>query len=69
MLAQQATRRVEAAQALAPLLTRELLHEVTALVPDVWLEDEPGFDGADAVRAAYVDHLLRRVAAGERWQP
>ena len=69
VLSAQATRRREAADELAPRVTRELLEQAVALVPDVWLEDEPGFDTAEAVRAAYVDHLLRRVAAREVWQP
>ncbi|RII13998.1 hypothetical protein DSC45_22095 [Streptomyces sp. YIM 130001] len=47
--------------ALAPLVTEELLTEVAADVPDAWLEDEPGFEGPDAVRRAYVDVLLARV--------
>jgi hypothetical protein len=69
VLAAQATRRQEAADALATSVTRELLEQVVQLVPDVWLEDEPGFESADAVRAAYVEHLLRRVAARKAWQP
>lgn len=69
VLGAQATRRAEAADALAPLVTREVLSEAVALVPDVWLEDEPGFGSADEVRAAYVDHFLRRVAARAVWQP
>ncbi|MCU1693682.1 MAG: aminotransferase class i and ii [Frankiales bacterium] len=54
---------------LAPRVTRPLLEEVLALVPDVWLADEPGFDSADAVRSAYVEQLLRRVAASGSWAP
>ena len=54
---------------LAALVDRSLLSSVVALVPDEWLEEEPGFDSAVAVREAYVDHLLRRVAAREVWQP
>ncbi len=54
---------------LAPMVTRELLHEVLALVPDTWLVDEPGFASADAVRAAYVDHLAARAAASGAWAP
>ncbi|MEW2530960.1 HipA family kinase [Streptomyces sp. NPDC047071] len=50
-----------AAAALAPLVTKELLTEVTADVPDAWLDGEPGFDGADAVRQAYADALLPRA--------
>ncbi len=69
VLAEQATRRAEADEALAPRVTPELLGEVVALVPDVWLEDEPGFEDPDAVRAAYADHLQRRVAAREVWRP
>ena len=45
-----------AAAELAPLVTEELLTEVTAEVPDEWLADEPGFDtpgrGAPRVRAS-----------------
>jgi len=69
VLAQQATERAQADAELAPRVTGELLERVVALVPDVWLEDEPGFDSAPAVRAAYVDHLLRRVQGHEGWRP
>ncbi|MFF1509762.1 HipA family kinase [Streptomyces sp. NPDC058326] len=51
-----------AAADLAPLVTRELLDEVAADVPDEWLVDEPGFDSTDEVRAAYVEALLSRAA-------
>ena len=69
VLAAQATARTAAAAELAPRVTRSLLEEVVALVPDPWLEQEPGFEDAAAVRSAYVEHLLRRVDARERWQP
>ncbi|MGA5169604.1 MULTISPECIES: HipA family kinase [Streptomyces] len=65
-----------AAAELAPLVTEELLTEVTADVPDEWLVDEPGFDTADALRRAYVEALLpraatihERIALGERTRP
>ncbi|MFG2769538.1 HipA family kinase [Streptomyces sp. NPDC048350] len=51
-----------AAAELAPLVTRELLEEVAADVPDEWLLDEPGFDSTDELRQAYVDALLPRAA-------
>ncbi|MER7520512.1 HipA family kinase [Streptomyces sp. NPDC126499] len=51
-----------AAAELAPLVTRELLTEVAADVPDAWLVDEPGFTSADELRAAYVEALLPRAA-------
>jgi hypothetical protein len=69
VLAGQATRRPQAGSELAPRVTPDLLGDVLALVPDAWLEDEPGFDGAGAVRDAYADHLLRRVAAQGEWAP
>lgn len=46
---------------LAPRVTEELLREVTALVPDEWLADEPGFDGPDEVRRAYERVLADRA--------
>ena len=64
-----ATRRVQAGDALAPQVDRALLASVVSTVPAEWLEDEPGFASADAVREAYVDHFLRRLAARQAWQP
>ncbi len=57
----------EAHDALAPLVTGDLLAEVVALVPDGWL----GGDNREpaALRAAYVDHLSARLAAADAWLP
>ncbi|MFF0362542.1 HipA family kinase [Streptomyces sp. NA02536] len=51
-----------AAAALAPRVTEELLAEVTAEIPDVWLAGEPGFDTPDDLRAAYARPLTARAA-------
>ncbi|MDF3291692.1 HipA family kinase [Streptomyces silvisoli] len=51
-----------AAAELAPRITETLLREVTALIPQEWLLDEPGFGTADAVRRAYADVLGDRAA-------
>jgi hypothetical protein len=51
---------------LAPRVTRDLLTEVVALVPDAWL---PGPAPAAAQRDAYVEHLLARVAGDRTWLP
>ncbi|MDK1344733.1 hypothetical protein QNO09_15745 [Streptomyces sp. 378] len=51
-----------AAAALAPLVTEELLAEVTAQIPDAWLTDEPGFATPDDLRQAYARPLLARAA-------
>jgi hypothetical protein len=51
-----------AAAELAPRVTADLLAEVTAEIPDVWLADEPGFDTPDGLRHAYARVLLARAA-------
>ena len=57
-----------AASVLAPRVTAELLGNATAVVPDVWLEDEPSFGSVDEVRAAYIERLLVRLAARSTWE-
>ncbi|MGA4838805.1 HipA family kinase [Streptomyces sp. G45] len=54
---------------LAPLVTKDLLREITAEIPDVWLADEPGFPTPDALREAYVTHLAARARASAAWLP
>jgi hypothetical protein len=51
-----------AAADLAPRVTEDLLAEVTAEIPDAWLEGEPGFDTPDDLRRAYARPLLARAA-------
>ncbi|MFF5796558.1 HipA family kinase [Streptomyces albogriseolus] len=61
---------VRAADAeLAPRVTEDLLRSVVAQVPDAWLAGEPGFGSPEAVRAAYVSHLLARARASAAWLP
>jgi hypothetical protein len=55
--------------ALAPLVTRPLLSEVLALVPDAWLEGPSPEDAPAAVRERYVDQLLARLGARASWLP
>jgi hypothetical protein len=54
---------------LAPQVTGDLLGDVLSLVPDTWLEPAPGMDDPAAVRAAYVDNLLARLAGPRAWLP
>ncbi|MEU0935101.1 HipA family kinase [Embleya sp. NPDC005971] len=59
---------------LAPRITRALLTEVLALVPDEWLESGDaeralGLDSPDALREAYIAHLSARAAAPRAWLP
>jgi hypothetical protein len=58
-----------AADELLPRVTPELLRGVTALVPDEWLADEPGFDTPGDVREAYVGLLASRAAHAPLWVP
>jgi hypothetical protein len=55
--------------ALGPLVTRPLLTDVLAQVPDAWLEGPLADDPADAVRERYVAQLLDRLAARDAWLP
>jgi hypothetical protein len=52
--------------ALAARVTRDLLEQILALVPDPWLETD-GFDDASAVRQAYARVLLARVQHPQAW--
>lgn len=48
---------------LAACLGRGVLERILAEVPDAWLEGEPRFPDPADHRAAYVDHLARRLEA------
>lgn len=50
------------------LLSREVLVEVLAEVPDTWLEPVPGAETPGALRAAYVEFLLARLET-RQWLP
>jgi hypothetical protein len=69
VLSGQATARAAADGELADRVTASVLQDVLDLVPDIWLSDEPGFDSADALRAAYVHHLHQRALRHEGWRP
>jgi hypothetical protein len=62
-----ATALAEADAALSAALTPEVLRGAVGLVPDEWLTEEPGFEGADEVRAAYVEYLAARLAGPRAW--
>ncbi|MGX7679752.1 HipA family kinase [Jatrophihabitans sp. DSM 45814] len=56
-------------------ISRELLADVLAQVPDEWLEPVPaggvevGLSGPAEVRLAYVEHLIARLENRGRWLP
>jgi hypothetical protein len=54
---------------LAPLLTADAIDAAVGDVPEEWLEDEPGFEGPDAVRAALRNWLAVRAADPRAWLP
>jgi hypothetical protein len=62
---------VKAADALlAPLVTTDVVDAATALVPDEWLAEEPGFDSPDKVRKAFADWFAARLRAPRaEWLP
>jgi hypothetical protein len=51
----------EADAAMSALFSPALIREVVALVPDAWLATDGAFASPAAVRAAYVQHLSRRL--------
>jgi HipA-like kinase len=61
-----ATELAAAGAQLAARLEGEVLERVLAEVPDGWLEGEPRFPSLAEHRAAYRDHLARRLAAAPR---
>ncbi|WP_433799100.1 HipA family kinase [Actinomycetospora sp. CA-084318] len=65
-----ADARASADASLSSLVTRPLLEEVVAEVPDDWLVGglDADFPTAGAARSAYVEHLLARVAE-RAWAP
>ncbi|MBW8483739.1 HipA family kinase [Actinomadura parmotrematis] len=69
VLTPYATRLAEAEAEFLPRVTPALLREVVALVPDRWLEDEPGFGSVEELRAAYVEILADRAARPRDWLP
>ena len=54
---------------LSPRVTADLLQRAVDDVPEEWLVDDPDFDAADEVRAAYVARLLARLEARSKWLP
>ena len=60
---------------LSDLVTADRLTTILASVPDDWLLPDPtrpdpqAPPNAASARAAYVDHLLARLAAADRWLP
>lgn len=54
---------------LAPQVSRDLLGDVVACVPDTWLEPVPGATDAEALRTSYVEFLLARVTGERAWLP
>ncbi|HEU4627558.1 MAG TPA: HipA family kinase [Steroidobacteraceae bacterium] len=51
----------EADAALAARITPDLIRDIVALVPDVWLAADSPFATPQAARDAYVQHLSRRL--------
>jgi hypothetical protein len=59
----------EADAALGPRVTRRLLAEVLAAVPDEWLEGPTPEEAPGDVRRRYVDQMLARLDARPAWLP
>ncbi len=47
------------------LLSADRLADIVQSIPDEWLPDDPGFDGKDAQREAYLDYFIARLRSSE----
>ncbi len=52
---------------LAAQVTPELIDEVVTLVPEEWLEPTASLPDTESLRAAYVEHLIGRLAHSAAW--
>lgn len=62
-----ASQIAEADARLRPLITSETLGAIVAAIPDSWLERESAFATNDEHRAAYMEYLLSRLHASQRF--
>jgi len=62
-----AARIAEADATLAPKLTPDVVRMAVDLVPEDWLRDEPGFEGPEEVRSAYLEYLSARLEEPRGW--
>ncbi len=62
-----ASEVMAADEEMAGKLPEDALREILHLVPDEWLEGEPGFEGADEVREAYFEYLSERLEEPREW--
>lgn len=69
VLAAYAAGMTRADAELAPQITDDLLQDVVALVPDVWLASDATHGSVAATRRAYVDFLRTRVTDRTAWLP
>ena len=46
---------------LTALITPEVIRDIVALIPDVWLNDTTSFPSPQETRQAYIDYLLKRI--------
>lgn len=67
VLLRRAAPLAEVDRFFSSLVTRELIADILAAVPDEWLGTEPDAPDLAAVRAAYVDFLVARVADRSAW--
>jgi hypothetical protein len=56
-------------ESLGMAVTEESVRAAVDDVPEEWLVDEPGFEGVDDVRTAYVTRVLGRLDARAAWLP
>lgn len=65
VLLKSASQLKEADTDLRGIVSKGLLEQIVAEIPEVWLPADSGFENVNAHRAAYVSYLLERVSSSE----
>ena len=65
VLLQFASMIEEVGAEMAARLTEDRIAAIIALIPDVWLGEDPGFDGKPQQREAYMEFFKRRLRSSD----
>jgi hypothetical protein len=65
VLLKRASMLADVASRMATLLTVDRLENLVESIPNLWLENDPGFADQGSVRAAYLDFFVSRLQASD----
>jgi hypothetical protein len=65
VLLKRASMLADVASRMATLLTVDRLENLVESIPNLWLDNDPGFADQGSVRAAYLDFFVSRLQASD----